>query len=197
MVICGIGAERATKAAECLFKMKVSGLISWGIAGGLANSLHSGDLVLPDVVVTTSGDNYHTDTEWNKRIKNCLTDTSVIIHNGRLASSDSILGSSQEKSKYNLSTNACAVDMESAAIAKFADEENLSFIAIRSIIDESSTAIPKYIRKSTNEYGVPSISRLLLSILNSSGNILDLYQLSRSMDKAIKTLMIVAGRLKN
>ena len=194
---CGIGAERAQKAANQLLEKNVTSLISWGTAGGLVDKLNEGDLILPGKIMSSSGQNYSANANWIKHIHNSLNENSITIHYDLLANPEKILGSIQQKSEFQKKTGAVAVDMESAAIAKVAMERNVPFIAIRSIVDKSNMFIPACVLQNINEFGQPDILRLTFSSVLSPQQIYPLYQLTRAMSKATNTLNKVASKIDN
>ncbi len=192
VMISGMGADRAQKAAEELLRMNIKVLLSWGIAGGLDENLRSGDLILPDKISSLDGQIYTTDANLNRQINACLTDSLISVNCGLLTEAKEVLGSVQQKSDVHQSTGARAIDMESAAIAKVASKANLSFVAIRAIVDESNMIIPACVLKTTDIYGRPDFFHLLIELLLSPGQIRPLYQLSRAMKQAMNTLKIIS-----
>ena len=197
IIISGIGAERAKSAAERLLKINVTALISWGTATGLVNELRSGDLVLPEIIISSVEQSYLTDAQWNKNIYECLSNTSIVVHKKPLSSANKLLNSFQKKIECHRETGAIAADMESAAIAMVAAEKNLPFIAIRAVVDEINSTIPCCVMNNINAYGHVNGSRLLLELLRSPRQIASIYHLARAMNKASYTLKIIANKIQN
>jgi len=197
IIISGIGAERAKNATERLLKTNVTTLISWGTAAGLVDELRSGDLVLPEIIISSVGQNYLTDAIWNQNIYKCLSNTSIVVHKKPLSSSNKLLNSPQEKTDHHRETGASAADMESAAIAMVAAEKKLPFIAIRSIVDEINKTIPRCVTNNIDSYGNANVPRLLLELLQSPQQIASLYHLARAMNKASYTLKTIANKIQD
>src|SRR5258708_17529550 len=59
------GTERAIRR---LIEQGVAGLVSFGIAGGLAPNLASGTLIAPAAVRGTNGEAHWVDVEWHARL---------------------------------------------------------------------------------------------------------------------------------
>jgi len=197
IIISGIGAERAKNATERLLKTNVTTLISWGTAAGLVDEFRSGDLVLPEIIISSVGQSYLTDATWNQKIYECISSTPIVVHKKPISSSNKLLNSSQKKIDCHRETGASAADMESAAIAMVAAEKNLPFIAIRTIVDEINSSIPCCVMNNIDTYGNANIPRLLLELLRSPQQIASIYHLARAMNKASSTLKIIANKIQD
>jgi adenosylhomocysteine nucleosidase len=128
--VCGMGEEAASRAAEGLAAAGATGLASFGIAGALDSSLRAGDLVLPDSVHT--GCLLEADPGWRSRIQQRLP-ASVRIVGGVMTTSRQVLSSAVEKRALAEATDACAVDMETGAVARAATRYGIPFVALRAI----------------------------------------------------------------
>ena len=67
LYISGIGYESSLNATKKMVKLNVDGLISWGIAGAISNSINSGDMVIARSVINHRNI-YSTSHEWQKKI---------------------------------------------------------------------------------------------------------------------------------
>ena len=83
--------------------------------------------------------------------------------------------------------------MESAAIMRVAQKNNLPFIAIRSVVDEVNDVIPVEFTSHTDIFGTPDISALISEIFCRPRLILDSYSLFRAMKSAQGTLEKIAA----
>lgn len=191
-----MGFECVKDACEQLLANQVTTLVSWGTAAGLKDTLHSGDLILPDIINTTSGQKYNTDSVWNQKINDYLTNSTINIYRNNIYSSDILLGTPDQKMQVYLETGCIAADMESGIIAKFAYENNISFISIRSVIDESNNSIPDSVTNNIDKYGNLDISRLLLDLLVKPYQLSDIYYLYHAMKKSCITLTTIANKLQ-
>ncbi len=190
MVFSGIGARRARSAARTLLEKGATGLVSWGVAGGLLSRLSPGTLVLPDTIIATDGSIYHADPTWHESLCRQLKGH-VGLDKGPLAESVAVL-SSGEKETLNRRTGAVAVDMESASIALVANEARIPFVAIRSITDTAEMDIPPIVLSFTDEFGRVRVSRLILGIFRRPTELLAMVRLSRNFRVARATLTEVA-----
>ena len=189
---CGVGAERAHQAAQRLLALDIKALVSWGTAGALIREFRSGDLFIPDIIYSARVDTYIPDSDWRRRIIEALGRTSVTIRTGPLAETTNILTSARQKSDLHTKTGASATDMETSAIIKSAHAAGLPCIAIRSIVDEADMALPERVLRHTNVYGKTDLLHLMIGIFCAPRQISHLYQLSRAMKAATRTLMTVA-----
>lgn len=119
----------------------VSGLLSFGFAGGLDPALVPGDLVVAGTVVAPDGERYETHDGWRTALAEAAID-SVPITLGAIAGSDMTIATRAAKSKLRQATGAVAVDMESHAVAVAARAADLPFLAVRAIVDPAGRSIP-------------------------------------------------------
>jgi len=131
----GSGSENARIAAQILIDQGAKQLISWGCAGALAPHLKAGDLVIPEYIRTQDNNLIATHTQWSKKIIANLA-SSIKYYTGTLLESDSVVALADTKNELHHSTHALAVDMESGAVACLAQQAQIPFIALRSIVDQ-------------------------------------------------------------
>lgn len=193
--VCGIGSEAAHRAAADLYdRENVSALISFGVAGALDDRLRPGDLVMPESVLMDR--NYPTDQAWRTRIERLLPDHINIIH-GILVSSQQVLTTATEKRALAAQTGACAVDMESGAVAAVAAEKGIPFIAVRAITDPVQYSPPVALMSALRPDGSVKLIQLLTLLLKRSINLHELLRLARSMQAACATLKSVVRYAEN
>ncbi|MDA3922658.1 MAG: hypothetical protein PF501_18575 [Salinisphaera sp.] len=152
LILAGLGAMRARRAAEKLVAARVDGLISWGTAAALSDSLSSGDLILPRDVLGAEGHFYHSNDRWRSQLLAALAGR-VPIRECRLAESRGLVATVGDKQRLWAATHADACDMESAAIAAVAAEHGLPFLAVRAIVDDSTMTLPPAARAAVSETG--------------------------------------------
>ena len=194
--LSGIGHNNALHAAAELIKQDCQALISWGVAGGLNESLHSGDVIVADKIISNDI-TIECHANWQEQLLIHLSSAEYRVVNGSIYSNTAICASAKAKNKLHLKTGADAVDMESAAIAGLAKEMNLEFVAIRTIADEAIASIPPAVKRHTNELGKPKPIRFLLSCLFNPMQIASLILLARAFSKAMNTMKIIAPDLKD
>lgn len=135
----GGNADRAYAGAKDLLAQGCGGLISFGLAGGLAAELEPGDIVIADRVVLPDGRAITSDGDWRAR---WLAAAPPGIREATIAGSDTVVATAAAKQDLALRTGAAAVDMESHAVARAADEAARPWIALRAIADPAGRGIP-------------------------------------------------------
>ena len=78
-----------------------------------------------------------------------------------LVESNAILETPAEKRALAKRTEAAATDMESAAQARLAQEHHLPFVAIRAIVDTTSTNIPENVLKALDPQGDVNLWKII------------------------------------
>jgi adenosylhomocysteine nucleosidase len=195
LIICGIGPVSAMHAAELMLFHKVDGLISWGTAGALIDDIRSGDLILPDSIQTERGDKGKVDAVLHNRIRQKIGSTFTSVHTGVLAETRTILETPEQKTALHRKTGAIAADMESGAIMKVARENNLPFVAVRSVVDEAREGIPAEFSRHTDIFGTPDITGLMTEFLCKPELVIYSYRLFIAMRAALSTLRKIAANL--
>ena len=126
----GIGPHYARRAAELVFEIyRPAVFISTGFAGGLSPDHRIGDVIIASAVIDAlHGANYPS-----------------FGRGGILVSTPGIAGA-EEKRVLLERYSAEAVDLEAAAVAAFAQDQGLLFLAVKAISDESSDSLPPFSR---------------------------------------------------
>jgi adenosylhomocysteine nucleosidase len=149
--VSGPGRAGAYAAAERAIAAGASALISFGLAGGLGPEASTGRLVLPTSVASVDGE-WRSDAAWRNRLANVLEKECPSI-DCLLYSADRVLTTRDEKASLRALSGACAVDMESAAIAKAATEAGVAFVALRVIADGPDDELPAKVEALVTEEG--------------------------------------------
>ena len=156
---CGIGKVAAAVCAQTLIDLfKVDCIINTGIAGGVADGLKIGDVVVSTYAVQhdfnvtpfgyargymCTGDDKSRPTQYKadeslvkivfKNAKETLKENNV--HKGIIATGDLFVADSQTKKKIKELFNAHATEMEGGAIAQTCVLNETPFVIIRAISD--------------------------------------------------------------
>lgn len=194
LYVCGIGPDNAADACNALLDTKINHLVSWGTAGAISSDLKSGDVILPDTIMNNTNKNYMCDEKWRHNVLTKLEQSHLNVFSGTIYSADSVI-SPDDKRRIRGQTQAIAVDMESATIASIANQSSIPFIAIRTIVDESTMYIPASILNNIDDYGQVKISKLSYSLFTHPGDIHMVYRLGRSMHKANQSLAIIGNNI--
>src|SRR5579864_1984864 len=128
--------ELAATAASAA-RQGYRGIISFGVAGGLAAHLRTGDWVVASSVVEAQGP-IPTDAGWSRRLLDAIGDA----HHGPILGVDTPVAEPETKRQLHRTSGAAAVDMESHIVARLAAAHGLAFTALRVIVDPVERTIP-------------------------------------------------------
>ncbi|MGH6676633.1 MAG: hypothetical protein ACRECE_10505, partial [Xanthobacteraceae bacterium] len=129
--------ELAT-AAKNAARLGHRGIISFGVAGGLASHLRPGDWVVASAIIE-SDKTVATDEAWSRRLRDAIKGS----HHVPILGVDEPVAQPEDKQTLHRVTGAAAVDMESHVVARVAAAHGLAFTALRVIVDPSDRAIPR------------------------------------------------------
>jgi adenosylhomocysteine nucleosidase len=190
----GAGATNAQISAELLISKGTNQLISWGCAAALDGTLKPGDLVIADRLITRDDEYIEVNKRWHAHAHSLLSPLLTTFIGG-LTESASIVSSNKEKQHLHTITQAIALDMESAAIAKTAQEKNLPFLTIRVIVDPATMNMPAAINYAINDHGEISLKKLALFIALHPNELIDLIRLGFYFNAAKSSLKQVAKKI--
>ena len=191
LTIAGMGARRAEAAVRALLAQEVTGLVSWGTAGGLIPELSPGGLILPRIILRADRTCYDVDPAWHGSLRERL-EGRVRFHEGPLGESPKVLVTPEDKESFSSRTGAVAVDMESGAIAAVASGAKIPFIAIRAISDAFDSVLPFTVLKSFDKFGRVDKVRLMRGLARHPQDLTRWLRLVRELGSARKTLSLVA-----
>ncbi|HMF23966.1 MAG TPA: hypothetical protein VKG24_17830 [Pseudolabrys sp.] len=159
----GLGVALRTAIAQ-----GAAGIISFGIAGGLAPDLAAGDWVVASGVRNRKHSTpIPTDRAWSQRLMDMLPGAI----NAGVVGCDVLVPSSEEKFKLYEETGAAAVDMESHIAAAIAAEHRIPFAACRVIIDAAQRALPPAATLGLHLDGTPDVPAVIRSVWQIPGQI--------------------------
>jgi adenosylhomocysteine nucleosidase len=187
VAVSGMGAERAYTAGSVLVSKGITALLSWGCAAALDDGLNAGMLLLPEQIIGASGEIYHADAEWHNRLYQTLQ-SKVRVRTDALVESNTIVKTSAEKRALAKRAQAAATDMESAAQARLAEKSRLRFVAIRAIVDTTSTEIPSSVFQALGAQGHVNLWKLLTNACLRPADWIMILQLGIQFNGAQRTL---------
>ncbi|HLN08171.1 MAG TPA: phosphorylase [Xanthobacteraceae bacterium] len=158
-VLCGDG-KRLPEALEAAVRLGSSGIISFGIAGGLSPRLAPGHWVVASKVVSEAGQ-FPTDQIWSQRLMRALPGA---VH-AAIAGVDAPVAEAATKHSLGKATRTVAVDMESHVAARVAAAHGLPFAACRVIIDPAHRTVPAAALAGLRRDGSSDAGAVLLSLL--------------------------------
>jgi hopanoid-associated phosphorylase len=135
-VICGQGAHLAA-ALESAVEDGASGIISFGVAGGLAPGLVAGDWIAA-AGVKTAQQSFATDRLWTQALVERLPGAVQ----ADIVGIDTPVADPLEKQLLHKQTGAAAVDMESHIAGRIAAARHVPFAVCRAIIDTADECLP-------------------------------------------------------
>ena len=178
------GTERAIRR---LIEQGVPGLVSFGIAGGLAPNLGNGTLIAPAAVRGLGGEAHWVDVEWHARLTRAAHAAGLPLVVGGILGAEAIAASAAEKARLREATHAIAVDLESHRVARAAERARLPFLVFRVIADTANRELPPAALVPLTKSGHPSV-RVLGSIAARPGQIPELLRLARETRSALEAL---------
>jgi adenosylhomocysteine nucleosidase len=176
VAIGGGTSAGAAVAVRSLIASGVSGLISFGLAGGLAPDLPAGTVIVPGSVTTMAGETWRTDPALSARLGGATVHVCLAV--------DQPATTADGKRRLFQSTGAALVDMESAAVAHGAEQAGLPFAVLRAICDPADRDLPPAALVALDPSGRVAVGRLLGSILRHPGQIGALIALGAEAAKA-------------
>lgn len=191
LAVSGVGEWRAEQAAQALVDAGVSGLMSWGCAGGLSPALQAGALCLPESIVTIEGQRWVTDVHWRHAMAQALG-ARPLFH-GTLAHAAQVMSCSDAKHRLAASTGALATDMESAAVARVAQRHGLPLLVVRSVVDPLRLTLPAVIVDHVDHSGHVPLTPLLRGLLRRPADVWPLMRLASGFRAAMTTLRAVTA----
>lgn len=144
-IVCsGARPDLARTRAQGLLDQGATALISFGLAGGLAEALEPGTLLLPEgVVLPGQSETLAADPDWRLRLSALAEAAGVaLITSGTIVGSDHAITTVAAKAELRHTTRALAVDMESHVVAQAARRHNLPFLVLRAVGDPARHALP-------------------------------------------------------
>jgi hopanoid-associated phosphorylase len=160
-----------------------SGIISFGIAGGLAPGLAAGDWVVASGVASRKGV-IATDRAWTQRLLEILPDA---VH-AHVAGANTVIRSPLEKFQLYDETQAAAVDMESHIAAEIAAEHRIPFAACRVILDAAHRMLPPAATLGLRLDGTPNVPAVIRSVWRKPRQLPDLLRVARDHHIAARAL---------
>jgi len=164
-VICG-HASQLVSCLQAAIKRGALGVISFGVAGGLAPHLAPGDWVIGSGV-RTGHERYPADRRWSS----CLLQAIPGSVHGEIAGADAPIADASEKIRLHTLTGAMAVDMESHVAAKVAALHNIPFAVCRTVIDPAGRDLPPAAVIDLRHDGTPDLLAISGSVIRQPNQI--------------------------
>jgi adenosylhomocysteine nucleosidase len=137
LVVCRDSRRDLPNIIASAVRQGYRGVISFGVAGGLASNLRTGDWVVASTVLDSHVP-HATDMTWSSSLVATIPGATY----APILGVDAPVAEPAMKQKLHKTTGACAVDMESHVMVRLAAAHGLAFAAVRVIIDPAERAIP-------------------------------------------------------
>jgi hopanoid-associated phosphorylase len=167
-VICDQGSQLAD-ALEAAVERGASGIISFGIAGGLAPELAAGDWIV-GAAVRTGQELFPTDHLWARRLLETLPGA---VH-AHIVGLDAPIADPLEKHRLHAQTGAAVVDTESHIAARIAAAHRIPFAACRAVIDAAHRGLPPAAMVGLRHDGTPDVLAVFRSVVQQPGQLPEL-----------------------
>jgi adenosylhomocysteine nucleosidase len=139
LVRSGVGKQRAESSTlQAIDRFQPKALISIGYAGAVQPELNVGDLVIADSIIEADGEEgrkYYPDCYWLDRARGILCSDGAKAVVGGLLTVNTVVHDPATKRELGKSYCAQAVEMETSAIAKVAEDKGLPVLSVRVISD--------------------------------------------------------------
>jgi adenosylhomocysteine nucleosidase len=180
--LCG---ARARDSLQTLLPPDITGIVSFGVCGGLSPKVQVGDLVFGTFV--TDGKNvYQADQEWFYQMAGRLT---FPHHGARVYSGGEIAGDTPaERDHLHSAMRAWTVDDESVAVARLAASRGIPFAVVRSVSDDYLETVPPASKNATNPDGTSNVDAVLNALKQHPEQIFDLIKIGFNFERALGTL---------
>ena len=185
VLVSGGVPARTGELAQALIAEGATGLVSFGVAGGLDPALGVGAILLPREVLTSDGARFATHPEWRSALSAAIgedaTDTTML-------GCDRFVGTVMEKRALFRETAAAAVDMESHVIAAAAAAAGLPFIVLRAITDPAGRALPITAEAGLGPDGRTRPFAVVGALMRRPGELPAVIHLAREHARALRAL---------
>jgi adenosylhomocysteine nucleosidase len=176
IVVSGVGAAAALRACATLLAAGATGLVSWGTAAGLTETVPSGQVVIAG------------SEAWVSRVMSRLQGIAV---RGGIACAPGVLGTGAEKRALALATGAVIADMETDAVRQAADAAGVPWLAVRAVADAVDVGVPVSVLQAIDPQGRVSYGRLGAALLGRPGDVAALPRVARGFSAALRSLRAV------
>lgn len=199
-VVCGGGPDALRRSLEAAIgadgagpgHVNCQGILSFGIAGGLAADLKPGALVVARSVVAAAA-RYPSDRAWARSLLAMARQGGLKqVAFGDIAGVEAPAASVAVKRQLFAQTGAVAVDMESHLAARIAAEHGVPFAAFRVVTDPSDRALPPAALVATSADGGVDFPAVVRSLIARPGQLSEVIRLA--LDSWAARRALVPGR---
>ncbi len=190
LTVSGMGWDAAHAGALRLARAGATALASFGTAGALDPSLECGAVLLPREVHTLDGEPLPTHARWREAVLGAMP-RDCHLSDGPLLCSREPIGTRLDKAIAWRESGCVAVDMESAAVARFAADAAVPFLVLRVIVDTAADELPQAVLAASRA-GQVAIGRLLAGLVLAPWSVAAVRELARRFRMACDMLSRLA-----
>ncbi len=160
------------------------GIISFGIAGGLAPDIASGTIIVGTSVLS-GGRSFPANAAWSQRLVELLPEAK----GGAVIGSPTVVAAPEAKAALYKATAAIAADMESQVVARIASARGVPFAVLRVVADTADQRLPPAAVNGLKPDGRPDIMGVLRSLASEPAQLPDLIQTALGARRAMAGLL--------
>ena len=188
-VACGTGHAAAAEAAGRLLEGGAAGIVSFGVAGGLAPDLKPGSLIVATAVIDEGGPVFPVSRSWHRHLRHALPQARPAVVAGALVPA----ASREDKARLRGCTGAAAVDLESLAVARVCRAWGRPFAVLRAVADPEWRALPAAALAGLDGDGRVALGAMLARLAADPRQIAALGRLAWDLGCALAALRKAAG----
>lgn len=186
-LIASAAAAETGDACRRLLDAGAEALLGFGLAGGLAADIGSGEIVVANAVRLPSGTLCACDEPWTRHLQRVLARRGGPVHAGLLYGADHVVSLPAEKRALAV-CGALAVDTESHHLAAAAVQADRPFAIVRVVVDRARDRLPPFVADSYGADGGLRIGLVLVGLLRRPGELPALVRLALQSRRALATL---------
>jgi hypothetical protein len=171
IVLQGVNGDvgLADQIEAVVAKSGIKGIMSVGVSGGLAPSLHPGEVIVCRRATGDTSRSVYADPRWAANIAVSLSGasrkTAAPPFIGTIGYSRSVVAKAADKLALRADQSADAVDMETWIVASVAHKHNLPFAALRTISDPYDFDLPPAALAALSATGSIDFGSVIASVL--------------------------------
>jgi hopanoid-associated phosphorylase len=173
LVMCRSDREQLAAMADSAVRQGYRGMISFGVAGGLADSLRPGDWVVASAVHESQSVR-ETDSAWSRKLLSAIDGA----HYAPILGVDNPVAEPAMKRELRRTSGAAACDMESHVVSRLAEAHGLAFAALRVIVDPAQRKVPRAALAGMGPDGRTDVPALLRDLVKRPSQFVQLARLA-------------------
>ncbi|MDP2689607.1 MAG: hypothetical protein Q8P48_05805 [Deltaproteobacteria bacterium] len=191
----GPGGHRGEQAALWLAGQGAAALASIGVAGGLDPALDAGDIVVAKTVSGEGKRAFSPEPYCVGFAIRALRASGIKATEGEVVTVDEPALTARKKKSVFRQSRGSAVDMESASVARVAEEAGLPFFALRAVSDPCGSSISEELIECVADDGSLRAAILAGKLVRKPSLLRDLLRARREFSSALSSLKDAWGVL--